>query len=246
MGKGRAENDDYNIGSRLEPFFDDWLIDEMSGVTLQLHQPVRQEVVLEFNRPWEGDGSSFVSVFQDGDIYRMYYRGARSDGRGLALHDVTCYAESHDGINWERPDLGLFEFQGSKNNNIVLGGPHDLDAGRPIDDFLAFKDDNPEAPESQRYMAVCDVNWKVWGGGIWGFVSPDGIHWKRIQDRPLFTDNNEYDGPQGPACWDPYRGIYHAYLRGWAMGDGEEVPKLQHVKEKDFIRLSLEVTSIGV
>ena len=35
-------------------------------------------------------------------------------------HDqLTCYAESHDGITWTRPSLGLFEFKGSKDNNIV-------------------------------------------------------------------------------------------------------------------------------
>ena len=29
-----------------------------------------------------------------------------------------CYAESRDGVHWEKPDLGLFEFRGSKQNNI--------------------------------------------------------------------------------------------------------------------------------
>src|SRR5262245_27056308 len=30
-----------------------------------------------------------------------------------------CYATSKDGITWEKPDLGLVEFGGSKKNNII-------------------------------------------------------------------------------------------------------------------------------
>ena len=32
----------------------------------------------------------------------------------------TCYAESTDGIHWEKPDLGLYEVMGTKKNNVVL------------------------------------------------------------------------------------------------------------------------------
>ena len=35
-----------------------------------------------------------------------------------------CYATSENGINWEKPDLGLVEYNGSKKNNIVWRGPH--------------------------------------------------------------------------------------------------------------------------
>ena len=37
-------------------------------------------------------------------------------------HD-TAYAESADGIHWEKPDLGLFEVNGSTANNLVWMGP---------------------------------------------------------------------------------------------------------------------------
>ena len=32
----------------------------------------------------------------------------------------VCYATSRDGIHWERPNLGLVEYQDSSDNNIVL------------------------------------------------------------------------------------------------------------------------------
>jgi hypothetical protein len=34
-------------------------------------------------------------------------------------NQVTCYAESRDGIRWTKPELGLVEFKGSSQNNIV-------------------------------------------------------------------------------------------------------------------------------
>ena len=39
-----------------------------------------------------------------------------------SLTDVTCYAESPDGIHWVKPNLGLYEVMGSRENNVVLAG----------------------------------------------------------------------------------------------------------------------------
>ena len=37
MGSTTSGDDVYQMGSRLEPFFDDWLIDSMEGAALRLH-----------------------------------------------------------------------------------------------------------------------------------------------------------------------------------------------------------------
>ena len=53
----------------------------------------------------------------------MYYRGWHFEtGKTLEFprRQVTCYAESLDGIHWYRPELGLVEFEGSKRNNILM------------------------------------------------------------------------------------------------------------------------------
>ena len=90
-----------DIGSRLELFVDDWLIERMDGLRLTLHQPVPQEIALEFDRPWEGKGSYDPVYMKEGDRYRMWYRGGpvwdglRQDHRPEAC---TCYAESDDGV----------------------------------------------------------------------------------------------------------------------------------------------------
>ena len=116
--------DPINIGSRLELFVDDYLIDELSGgARIILHHPTPQEVVIVHDEPWEGNGSHNHSIFQDGDLYRLYYLGYQyttTDGKLTTPHPITyCYAESDDGIHWRKPELGLIEFNGSKKNNIL-------------------------------------------------------------------------------------------------------------------------------
>jgi len=89
------------VGPRLELFVDDWLIERMNGARLQLHHPQPREVAFAFDQPWEGDTCGGVSVFQDGDLYRMYYRGSAWDWtRNRQQYELVCYAESTDGIHW--------------------------------------------------------------------------------------------------------------------------------------------------
>ena len=141
------------IGHQLELFVDDFLIDRSSGVELKLATPRAGGVALTFDRPWEGVGTSFVTVFQDGDRYRMYYVGGPSmkaylGEAGETAHPghaaVIAAAESSDGIHWTRPSLDLYEFQGSRDNNIVW-----MDTKRDIwgpGDSLCmyvFKDEKP-------------------------------------------------------------------------------------------------------
>ena len=190
-----------DIGSRLELFVDDYLIDRMEGISLDLHHPTPEEVAIEFNMPWEGNISGYVTVFRDGDIYRMYYRGAHFDWDARKVtHEVTCYAESRDGITWTKPELGLFEFGGSKANNIVW-------IGEESHNFTPFKDPNPDCPPEARYKAIGRVK-----GGLRAFRSPDGIHWELIKEEPVIT-KGAFDS-QNLAFWDSVRGRYVEFHRG--------------------------------
>jgi hypothetical protein len=149
-----------DVGSRRELFVDDLLIEGLEGkAALRLHHPQPQEVAIVHDAPWEGSGSGYHSVFQDGDKYRMYYKAwhlAVSPGKVKTdTHPLfCCYAESSDGIRWTKPDLGLHDFGGSKANNIVIAsetvGKAQLDAGHPA----VFEDENPEASADARYKAI--------------------------------------------------------------------------------------------
>ena len=67
------------------------------------------------DRPWEGNTSAYYTIFQDGDLYRMYYRGSHFDEKAQEAPrtaEVTCYAESkRRRARWTKPELGLFELE---------------------------------------------------------------------------------------------------------------------------------------
>ena len=115
-----AEADDViDIGDRRELFVDGYLIDRLTGAQLALHAPQPREIVLEFDQPWEGLYSGYTTILKAGDVFRLYYRGMPAARHTLDT-EVTCVAESRDGIQWTKPKLGLFDVQGTKDNNVVL------------------------------------------------------------------------------------------------------------------------------
>ena len=212
-----------DIGARRELFVDDALIDRMAGgAALRLHHPEPREIALIHDAPWEGSGSGYHSVFQDGPLYRMYYKAWHlevSQGKvNTGAHPLFCaYAESDDGIHWRKPELGLHEFKGSKANNIVMvSGAQDgvnADAGHPA----VFKDGNPAAAPDARYKALLRSNKPK---GLLAFKSPDGIHWSPMSTTPVITAG-AFDS-QNLAFWDGARGEYRAYWRTFTEGVTEE------------------------
>lgn len=200
-----------NIKSRLEPFVDDFLIDRLTGdAKLQLHKPTMREVVLVADKPWEGNTSAYFTIFRDDECYRMYYRGWHFDEqtRKQAHRAVTCYAESKDGIHWTKPELGLFDWEGSSQNNIVWDGVG-------THNFTPFKDANPSCPAEARYKAFGMAEGKD-KHGLYAFQSADAIHWKLMRDEPVIT-KGAFDS-QNLAFWDGYRGRYAEYHRGFRGG----------------------------
>lgn len=184
-----------DIGSRRELFVDRHLIERLDGARLELHRPQAQEVTIRLDKPWERQGPGYVAVLQDGDRYRMYYR-ALPDGEGKRHErQVTCVVESRDGIHWTRPNLGLFEFDGSRDNNICWRGSisHNV---------TPFIDTNPDCPADQKYKAVGGVKWTT--GGLWLLGSPDGLRWHKLFDKPLPLAGN-FDS-QNVVFWDPMIG----------------------------------------
>jgi hypothetical protein len=120
-GLGLAQSLD--IGTRWELMVDHYLIDSLDGTHLQLHHPHREGVAIPFNDGWDRDASGYATIIKDGDKIRMYYRGGPADasaGKGEGSTSYFCMAESKDGITWVKPNFGLVEFEGSKNNNILL------------------------------------------------------------------------------------------------------------------------------
>ena len=223
QGQKATSEDVVDIGSRLELFVDDYLIESMEEVELRLHSPRSAGKVIDFDQPWEGNVSWQLGVFKDGDLYRMYYMG-RSDRTyarkaGLKPDETLvpehphflCYAESQDGIHWTKPELGQYEFNGSKKNNIVgepIGGPPYLDA-------------RPGVDASRRYLAPGGVGINPRFGdslkkgiGLVLHVSPDGLNWKKWREEPLFVTTwpNAFDSVN-VLFWSEWEQQYVFYFR---------------------------------
>ncbi|OIO96868.1 MAG: hypothetical protein AUK03_03295 [Anaerolineae bacterium CG2_30_64_16] len=188
------------IGSRLEPFLDDWLLDRLDGATLRMHSPQPAEI-FAFDRPWEGDVSFYVTMLEHEGEYRMYYRGWKAEGAPA----TQAVALSKDGIHWERPNLGLFEWEGSHDNNIILTGQVAEDG------FVPFYDRNPAVPPSERWKAVGVELLPDRTPVLMPYVSNDGFRWRRWRDTPIITDG-AFDS-QNLAYWDDYRKHYVAFYR---------------------------------
>ncbi|HAM73896.1 MAG TPA: hypothetical protein DCM86_19880 [Verrucomicrobiales bacterium] len=197
-----------DLGGRLELFADDFLLERLDGTRLQLHEPRPAEVVLRFDRPWEGPHCGYVTVIQDEDRFRMYYRGLPESGKDGSPSESTCYAESTDGIAWTRPDLGLFEVRGTRANNVVLGGKPPFSHN-----FSPFLDKRPGVPHAERLKAVAGTT----ESGLHLFASGDGIHWSRLQEGPVLREG-AFDS-QNVAFWSESEGLYALYLRTWSEGE---------------------------
>jgi len=197
-----------SLGSRRELFVDDFLVQTLEGATLSLHHPTPREVSVIHDAPWEGNTCGYHTVFRDGPLYRMYYRGshhpAAADQMKESHAQLVCYAESTDGIEWRKPNLGLFEFLGSTENSIVW-------MGVGCHNFAPFKDTNPSCPPEARYKALGSTK-----GGLAALQSADGLNWSLIQEEPVIT-KGAFDS-QNLAFWDTVRGCYVDYHRGFAKG----------------------------
>ena len=203
-----GQPDAIRIGDRRELFVDDFLLDRREGVELRLHQPVPREVVMVCDAPWEGSGCGYETLFRDGPIIRMYYIAAdltSADGTKMTSRPLfACYAESRDGVRWVKPELGLFEYAGSKKNNIVWSAPG-------LDNFTPIKDPRPDCRPDEKYKAVASGP-----GGLRAYKSSDGLHWSPLVEKPVIT-KGAFD-TQNNAFWDPLRRHYWCYIRDFHNG----------------------------
>jgi hypothetical protein len=199
-----------DIQDRLELLADSYLIESMTDTTLRLHNPVPREISITFDKPWEGRYCGYATVLKDGDTYRLYYRGIPEAGNDGNNAEVTCVAESPDGIAFTRPTLGLFEANGSKDNNIVLAN-----AAPFSHNFAPFLDTRPDCPKEERYKAMAGVS----KTGLYGFVSADGYRWTKLNG-PLIEHEGEgfsFDS-QNVAFWSDAEQAYVCYFRTWRNG----------------------------
>lgn len=189
-------------------------------------------------------GQIAAHVFDQGKYKTWNVRDACAGPESYSTKDqilpgyngLVTYAESEDGITWTYPMLGLFECEGSTENNIVFRG--DINGStRGFHGGSVFVD--PSSVEERYKMIylgiISDEEWAAFAskypdevdtmarrtevGGfrcvvaVFGAVSPDGIHWTSL-DEPLMIQHAD---TLNTCYYDVDRKEYVAYVRAWQV-----------------------------
>ena len=196
------------IDQSRQLFVDDYLIARRQDLVRQVHEVHKcpDNPIMVGDRPWEGPGGFHHQVRRDpkSKKFRSWYTAIMKYelASGMSVRTPTCYAESEDGIHWQKPNLGCCEFEGSKENNIVihagsiwgvLGGPTESSPHRDFKGVVLHEP--PYMPREGYYL----------------YTSSDGIHWIRNCDEPIaFSKSKELPGIGDTSLfrWDQRLGKY--------------------------------------
>jgi hypothetical protein len=183
------------VGTEPVLLIDNATVEDRWGVRRVLNRPIKdpRNPVLMPDAPWE-DGISAPTVIYDPEhsVYRMWYLGCNQVGLVHMFHlndwradrdgypYFVCYAESRDGVHWERPLLDDKPFGPHARSNVVIHGvqkaqsPHVMwnPPGTGLDGrfLMTYKDNLP-----QGYGSLCLA------------TSDDGIHWREDPRNPAFV-----------------------------------------------------------
>jgi len=219
------------LGGRRELAIDHEWIEALRGAELRPGLPIDAGRALALDHPWEGAFSAYTTILHaPGEPYRMYYRGSPEAGRDGNAGEVTCYAESPDGLQWTKPAVRVHALAGSLENNIILAGQAPYSHN-----FSPFIDTRPGVPEGARFKAMAGVS----SSGLRGFVSGDGIRWRALREEPLLPPVRQttYDS-QNIAFWSAHEGCYVVYFRTWKRINGVNYRHVSRATSPDFLNWS--------
>ena len=187
----------------------------------------------------------FAAQVYDNGLYKTWYTlnpPPESDpsphkDKVLPGHNpFVCYAESDDGLTWRQPKLGLYEYQGNKDNNIVYRGEDDQKA-RGFQGGSVFVDPSSKDERYKMFSLgfITDDEWDAFSrkypgeldtmarrkdvagfryhAAVFGAVSPDGIHWKSLPE-PLMIQHSD---TVNTCYYDLDLKKYVAYVRTWQL-----------------------------
>ncbi|MCC6822685.1 MAG: hypothetical protein IT579_18290 [Verrucomicrobia subdivision 3 bacterium] len=230
------------VGDQKQLFIDDSFVKQATNVVLRMHPALKTgEQTLVPTQPWENASLNWFSVLRHDGKFRMWYECYDVEGWPTTNDTSFCYAESVDGLRWEKPNLGLFNYHGSTNNNILfreIGPPGAYSRVHGAGVFL-----DPTAPPAARYKCVSQGMFASSAPPyrVAGMVSADGLRWTRLPNVicDLFADS------QYSAFWDAAGDAFVLYGRvggrGRAIGrapsrDFSHFEPLQLVLENEAAR----------
>lgn len=192
--------------------FDDVSIPHIQNLRVEMRTPTRhpKNPVVPRGAPGTPDAQGvqfYGSVIREGGKYRLWYVAFDDDKENpvASTRWRPAYAESDDGVDWIKPNLGLVEYHGTKDNNLVL-----------IDPVLGFVNLkvllDPSDPDPQRrYKMSAHVYFrdKRRLGTLAPFASPDGLRWKLLKEAESVKAELKNDALVLPAVhFEPSGGLY--------------------------------------
>lgn len=205
----------YDISGKRELMIDDFLIAEKHDLVFKQHSPV--ELPCAPNKPI---GHYNVIVQKPDGTFFYYFRGNNGTFKGKAYNnhpgEYVGIAASPDGIKWDLPQLNLFQNKQVPANTIIYG------PGTITHNLAPFYDTNPACVPDERYKAVAGTKET---GGLFIFSSPDGIKWKKIQEKPVMKYEPEKFGGHmldslNIVFYSEIEKCYVMYVRVWKTADG--------------------------
>jgi hypothetical protein len=203
-----------DVGTRKQLFIDERFIASSEGVRLCMNPPVQYpEPVLVADRPWEAQGlGAYNTVLREPDgCLRMWYAATMKSGLPQEGAVRLCYAESDDGLNWNKPSLGLIPFAGSADNNIVAP-PLERQSQQGA---TVYRDER--APAGERYklwtkfQPTRDEEAAGSRGGLYAMHSADGLRWSIYPGQP--SPPGQWSDTQNMLFWDQRLEQYVGYTR---------------------------------
>ena len=247
------------IGDTRQAFLDDRAIHEASMISRFVLRPEKYagNPVLGPDKPWEQGTQVFPegatafsgiqitgqSVLYDDEeqIFKMWYLPHVSwPDKSQHGRRPWCYAISKDGYHWEKPNLGLYEYQGSTKNNIIA------DWGDPCY-FNVIKDLQDPDPQ-RRYKALGELEGPVANrtGGVAIAFSPDGLRWTQYAGNPVVRHGRNIGDAPTILGWAPSKRRYIGYFRPGhplapeinGSGDHRHIRSYGYAESEDFIHWS--------
>lgn len=215
-----------HIGRNRQLFFDNQIIERAQDITRVVHAPKAEpEPLIQADRPWEKITYFAVSTYQvlrdrDG-LWRCWYGTWHYDpqvfARSRDWYDFdasfmqVCYASSRDGVHWEKPALGLQQFNGEETN-ILLG---DRDAGGF---YQATPIEDPFETDPAKRFKTLGVRFGPKVYRIEAAYSADGVHWTFYDRPPSFGHWGPYLNDMIVLNYDHYGRVFTADVRSPYMG----------------------------
>ena len=223
-----------HIGTQKQLFLDDHRVESLKHAAFVMNpaKKYRDNPVYRREHPWEGNALHYGAVCYDEQeqLFHMWYHNCHFSGTLRTPKKLVpsvpaktgqrfLYAVSKDGYHWEKPDLGLVEFEGSTSNNILgpenwrnfKGGvfidPNETDPDKRFKAMaqISMQDDDRDVSDPDEPDAEQRFPWNL-------YTSGDALNWTPHPHNPVIDRPESIWGPTAMMGWDPIRQVYAAHM----------------------------------